>query len=157
MARENESQQQDALQFLEAEHEDVKSAFRKYESLEDDAYDEKQRLAEKICQDLKRHTTVEEEIFYPAFRKALAKADPMANEAVVEHQGAKHMIADIEESNSRDQLFDARIHVLSEYIVHHVKEEEQEMFPAVRKTNLDLHGLGAHLQSRTQELKGQRL
>jgi len=100
------------------------------------------------------HTTIEEEIFYPAFLEA-SKDKDLHHEAVVEHAGAKHLIAEIEESGPDDEYFDSKVNVLSEMIKHHVKEEEQPggMFAEARKSKMDLDALGARLSERKHELE----
>ena len=97
------------------------------------------------------HAQIEEEIFYPAAQDAIKEPD-LVDEATVEHASAKDLIAQIESSEPSDELFDAKVKVLGEYIDHHVKEEESEMFPQVRKAKLDLDALGAQLQERKGEL-----
>ena len=107
----------------------------------------------QICGLLKVHTTIEEEIFYPAARAALAaKGDDMLDEATVEHASAKALIAQLESASPGDQLYDAKLTVLGEYIKHHVKEEQEEMFPKCRKAKMDLRGLGAQMAARKAEL-----
>jgi hemerythrin superfamily protein len=101
------------------------------------------------------HTTLEEEIFYPAAREALGDEDDLIDEAAVEHASAKDLIAQIQSSDPNDDLYDAKVKVLGEYIDHHVKEEESEMFPKVRKTELDLKSLGESLMQRKEELMGE--
>jgi hemerythrin-like domain-containing protein len=106
--------------------------------------------------ELKIHTAIEEEIFYPAAREAL-KDDDLLDEAEVEHASAKDLIAQIEAGSPADDKWDAKVKVLSEYIKHHVKEEQNEMFPQVKKTKLDLKALGALLLQRKEELAGSDL
>ncbi|QIB66481.1 hemerythrin domain-containing protein [Kineobactrum salinum] len=142
----------DALALLREDHANVKKAFAEFEELGDRAYVGKKRLAEEICKDLELHTRIEEEIFYPAVRRALKDAAPLLDEALVEHGSAKTLIKQIQGMDASAELFDATVKVLSEYIDHHVKEEEQEMFPLVRKTDLDLKVLGEELFARKQKL-----
>jgi hypothetical protein len=110
-------------------------------------------LATKICAALTVHTQIEEEIFYPAFWEATQDKD-MHHEAEVEHAGAKNLIAQIRSSGPDDDYYDAKVHVLSEMIKHHVKEEEQPggMFAEAKKSDLDLVALGGELRSRKKEL-----
>jgi hemerythrin superfamily protein len=140
----------DAIALLKADHALVEDLFEKYEKARGD--DRKAALAGQICNELKVHTRIEEEIFYPAAREVLREED-LIDEATVEHQGAKDLIAQIESGKPGDDLYDAKVKVLSEYIKHHVKEEHQEMFPQVRKTRLDLKELGERMQARKTELK----
>jgi hemerythrin-like domain-containing protein len=109
-------------------------------------------LSKEICSELKVHTTIEEEIFYPALRRVKG-VDDMLNEATVEHAGAKHLIAEIERSSPGEDYCDARITVLSEYIRHHVKEEQDEIFPKAGKSKINLQALGEQLAQRKMELK----
>ena len=106
----------------------------------------------RICKELKVHTQIEEEIFYPATRAALPKEDDLLDEAQVEHDGAKDLIRQLDAMKPEDDFFDAKVTVLGEYIKHHVKEEHEEMFPKVRKTKLDLRELGMRMAFRKQEL-----
>lgn len=136
-----ETQPQDAITLLVDDHEHVKALFEQYEELGDRAHVSKHKLALQICDALVLHTRKEEEIFYPAVRQAI-KDDDMMDEAIVEHASAKDLIAQIQSMEPGDDLFDAKVKVLSEMIDHHVGEEEGEMFPKVRKTKLDLEELG---------------
>lgn len=147
-----ETQPQDAIALLIEEHETVKDMFEQYEQLGDRANVSKHKLALQICEALTKHTMIEEEIFYPAVRKAI-KDDDMMDEAIVEHASAKDLIAQIQTMEPTDDLFDAKVKVLSEMIDHHVEEEETEMFPKVRKTKLDLEELGEALAARKEAIE----
>ena len=141
----------DAIALLKADHRQVEEWFREFEKAKDDK--RKVTLAKQICNALKVHTQIEEEIFYPAFLEATDDEDTH-HEAIVEHNGAKMLIADIEGSSPSDDYYDAKVKVLSEMIKHHVKEEEQPggMFAEARKSDMDLERLGAQLKARKQEL-----
>jgi hypothetical protein len=141
----------DAIALLKADHRQVEDWFEQFEKARSDT--KKQELATKICTALKTHTTIEEEIFYPAFLEATEETD-LHHEAEVEHEGAKKLIAQIEASGSEDEYFDAKVTVLSEMIKHHVKEEEQRdgMFAKARQSDMDLDELGAQLRRRKDEL-----
>ena len=132
----------------------MKTLFKQYDKLVESggSEDEKQALAEQICQMLTVHATIEEEMFYPAAREALGEDGDLVDEADIEHASAKELIAQIEGSSPEDDHFDARVKVLGEYIDHHVKEEEGEMFPKAKKGGLDVAALGAELSARKQEL-----
>jgi iron-sulfur cluster repair protein YtfE (RIC family) len=146
-------QAKDAIALLIDDHELVKSLFEQYEALGDRALASKKKLATQICTELTIHATVEEEIFYPAVRAAGAKQqDELVDEATVEHASAKDLIAQIMEMDAGEDLFDAKVKVLSEQIEHHVKEEEGEMFPKARKDGLDLAALGQQMAERKAEL-----
>jgi hemerythrin superfamily protein len=146
---------QDAIALLKADHRQVAEWFSQFEKARSSA--KKAQLASKICEALTVHTTIEEEIFYPAFLDATEDRD-MHNEAVVEHAGAKNLIAQIQKMSSDDDFFDAKVTVLSEMIKHHVKEEEQSggMFAEARKSGMDLQALGVQLLARKKELQSQR-
>jgi hypothetical protein len=140
----------DAIALLKADHQLVQGLFDQYEKARTE--DRKATLAEQICRELTVHAQIEEEIFYPAARAAIREED-LIDEATVEHASAKDLIAQIESGEPGDELFDAKVKVLGEYIKHHVKEEHNELFPQVRKTKLDLKELGNRLQARKTELQ----
>ena len=142
----------DAIKLLKDDHKEVKTYFKQYEDLEDEA--QKQALADKICLALTVHAQIEEEIFYPATREAI-NDDDLLDEAEVEHASAKQLIAEIQALKAGDRLFDAKVTVLGEYIEHHVEEEEAEMFPESRDSELDLKELGVQLAERKAELMAQ--
>jgi hemerythrin superfamily protein len=142
---------QDALALLRADHTLVQDLFEQFEKARDDR--RKQTLAARICMELKIHTAIEDEIFYPAVREALPKEEDLLDEAEVEHDSAKELIEQIEAGKPGDELWDAKVTVLGEYIKHHVKEEHTEMFPKVRKTKLDLKELGERLAERKGQLQ----
>jgi hemerythrin superfamily protein len=140
---------QDALQLLRADHRKVQDLFDQFEKARND--DKKGELAQEICTELRVHAQIEEEIFYPAAREAMKDQD-LLDEAEVEHASAKELIAQIEAMQAGQELFDARVTVLGEYIRHHVKEEQNEIFPKLKKADIDLKGLGAQLAERKQAL-----
>jgi hemerythrin-like domain-containing protein len=142
---------QDAIALLTADHREVSDMFEQFENLSDRAKATKAKLTEKICNALIAHTTIEEEIFYPAVREAV-KDEDMVDEAVVEHASAKDLIQQLQEMNPDDDLYDAKVKVLSEQIEHHVKEEEEEMFEKARKSGLDMIQLGQEMAQRKQEI-----
>jgi len=139
----------DALALLKADHQLVQQLFDKFEKTR--AEDRKSALAEQICNELAVHAQIEEEIFYPAAREAIRDTD-LISEATVEHQSAKDLIEQIQSGGSGDDLFEAKVTVLGEYVRHHVREEEREMFPQIRKARLDLKALGQQLMQRKEEL-----
>ena len=146
----------DACSLLDADHRNVKKLFKLYEELTRSkaasASQKKRDLANEICSELSVHAQIEEEIFYPALREALKDTD-LLDEAAVEHASAKDLIAQIQEAADVDDMFDAKVTVLGEYIDHHVKEERGEMFPKARATRgLDLVGMREQLEARKEEL-----
>ena len=144
----------DILHLLMAEHREVKAMFQRYQELADAGGrgDERMLLASQICVALTLHTQLEEELLYPAARAVLTKDEDIVDEAYVEHAGAKTLIAQIKTMTSDQPLYDARLKVLGEYINHHVREEENEFFPKLRKTALDLAGLGEQMVARKKQL-----
>jgi hemerythrin superfamily protein len=145
------STKNDAIALLTADHKKVKDLFEQFEGLSDRSKVNKKKIADQICMELTVHAQVEEEIFYPAVRKPI-KDDDLMDEAVVEHASAKELIAQISEMDPGDDLYDAKVKVLSEQIDHHVEEEEGEMFPKVRKSGVDLDALGQQMAARKEEL-----
>lgn len=143
----------DAIALLKSDHRQVEEWFEQFEKTKSD--ERKGKLAQQICGALKVHTTIEEEIFYPAFLEATEDKD-LHHEAEVEHDGAKKLIAQIEATGPDDEYYDARVKVLSEMIKHHVKEEEQPdgMFAEARKSDMDLVQLGEQMASRKAQLEG---
>jgi hypothetical protein len=141
---------QTAIQLLRADHREVEGLFRAFRRSK--SAEEKRSLAKQICAALNVHTRIEEEIFYPAFIEATGDQS-LRNEALVEHQGAKALIAEIERGGD-DPLFEARVNVLSEMIRHHVKEEERfnGMFAKARRAGMDLRAVGILLEARKKEL-----
>lgn len=145
----------DACDLLDADHRNVKKMFKQYEELTQsrarNVAQKKKDLAEQICMEVTVHAQIEEEIFYPALRDALKDTD-MLDEAQVEHNTAKDLIAQIQASEP-DDMYDARVKVLGEYIDHHVKEERNEMFTKARATRkLDLVAMRDELEARKEEL-----
>jgi hemerythrin superfamily protein len=144
----------DAIAMLKADHRQVEEWFAQFDKTHSEP--KKQQLANNICDALTVHTTIEEEIFYPAFIEATADKDTH-HEAVVEHAAAKTLIAEIQGMAAGDDYFDAKVTVLSEMIKHHVKEEEQPggMFAEARKSKMDLQLLGEQLSARKKELQAE--
>jgi len=143
--------QHNAINLLKKDHQKVKQAFAQYQELGPYAFVHKKKLADQICAELTLHTQLEEEIIYPAFREKLSEEKDLLNEAKVEHDSAKVLIKEIQQMQADEELFDAKVTVLSEYIQHHVKEED-EMFPLLQKSNVDLALLGEKLSQRKQQL-----
>jgi hemerythrin-like domain-containing protein len=143
---------QDAIALLTADHREVSDMFEQFDQLGDRAKVAKEKLKDKICAALTAHTTIEEEIFYPAVRKAIEDGEDMVDEAVVEHASAKDLIRQLQEMQPDDELYDAKVKVLGEQIDHHVEEEEKEMFPKAKKSGLDLLALGQEMAMRKQEI-----
>jgi hypothetical protein len=144
----------DAIMLLRSDHDEVEDLFKQFENAS--GSDRKRSIAEQICNELKIHSMIEEEIFYPAFRGKIE--DDMLDEAIVEHDGAKVLINDIMDGGPDEQFYDAKVKVLQEQIEHHVEEEEQPhegMFAKCRETDVDLKALLEPMLARKQELKQQ--
>ncbi len=142
----SKAQQKDAIAMLQADHRKVEALFEQFEGLSDRSKASKKKIADQICMELSIHAEVEEQVFYPAVRGPVKDEDLM-DEAVVEHASAKELIAQIMEMDPGDDLYDAKVKVLSEQIEHHVKEEEEEMFPKVRKGKVNLEALGDEMEA----------
>ena len=141
----------DAIALLEADHREVDGYFQAYDGLTDPA--EKKALADQICLALKVHALIEEEIFYPTVRAKIGREE-LIDEALVEHMGAKTLVAQIEAMPVGEGLYDAMVKVLGDQVRHHVAEEEGELFPEARDSGADLDALGAKLAARKAELLG---
>ena len=134
---------------LRADHKLVSGLFEEFEKTRSAA--RKKKIVEQICKELTVHTRIEEEIFYPAFQAAL-KDHELVPEANVEHQAVKDLIAQVEGIEPGGDEYDAKVKVMGEFVKHHVKEEQNEMFPKAKKSKIDLVALGARMFERKQEL-----
>lgn len=154
--RKRESNSADAIALLTADHKAVKALFKQFEALteQEDVGDQKVELVKRICDELTIHAQTEEEIFYPAVRAAIDD-DALMDEADIEHASAKDLIAQLEGMEPGDDHYDARVTVLGEYIEHHVKEEEGEIFDKARKADVDIKELGEQIAARKDELKSE--
>jgi len=143
----------DAIDLLKKDHDEVDALFKDYDMLAEGDGDSTDRraLSTQICGLVAVHAMIEEEVFYPAAREAGVDAD-LLDEADIEHGSAKQLIAEIGAADAADSHYDARVKVLGEYIRHHVKEEESELFAACRKAEMDMKALGARLQKRKDQL-----
>ena len=149
-----EQEYTDAIALLKADHREVEDLFAKFEKAS--GKDRKQQLAEQICNELKIHSMIEEEIFYPALRGKIE--DDLLDEAYVEHDGAKVLVNDIMAGGAGDEFYDAKVKVLQEEIEHHVQEEEapsKGMFSQARDTDADLVALRDQMLARKEELMAQ--
>ncbi|MGZ4993729.1 MAG: hemerythrin domain-containing protein [Methylobacter sp.] len=143
----------DATVLLKADHKLVSNLFSEYEEAHSKA--KKKKIVEQICNELTVHAQIEEEIFYPAVKQAL-KDNELIPEARVEHATLKSLISQVEGIEPDGEMFDATIKVLQEYVKHHVKEEQNEIFPKAKSAGLDMLKLGAKLSERKQELLAAR-
>jgi hypothetical protein len=145
---------ENAISLLKSDHEEVSELFEKYEKgVERSTAQQKTALAQQICGALTVHAQIEEEIFYPACHEHVEDAEDLLAEAKVEHVTLKELIAKIEKAEPGSEEFDAEVKVLGEYVKHHLKEEQNELFPKVRKSELDLNEVGQQLAARKEELQ----
>lgn len=152
-SRQSEQQPADALAVLRADHAQMIELFEQFEQMKDDVDEqEKDALVARICGELIVHAAIEEELFYPEAREVVSGHDDIFDEALVEHASAKDLIAQLGEMEPEDDLYDAKVTVLGEYVKHHIDEEQNELFPAVAQTELDLEDLGRRLVERKAEL-----
>jgi hypothetical protein len=149
VSTEKASKAQDATALLKAEHKAVELLFEQYETAKSST--KKKALVAQICTELTVHAQIKEEIFYPQVKEAL-KDKELIPEATVEHATLKELIAQLENGEPEDELYDAKVKVLSEYVQHHVKEEQNEIFPKAKASKLDMLSLGEQLQQRKEEL-----
>jgi hemerythrin superfamily protein len=142
----------DVLALLKQDHDRVKKLFRRFEGMKDSADGEELReLVEEACAALTVHAELEEELFYPRARESI-REDELIDEAEVEHASAKQLISQIEGMDPEDPKYSATFTVLTEYVKHHIQEEEKELFPQVRKARVNLKELGAEAMQRREEL-----
>src|SRR5215510_14070446 len=152
--RKTAPRKEDAVSLLKSDHEEVAKLFKKYENGEKKlSTPDKAALAKQICDALMVHTQIEEEIFYPACHEQIRDVDDLLNEAKVEHQSLKELIAKIEQDRPGTEEYDAQVKVLGEYVTHHVDEEHKELFPRARKSKMDLQTIGERLAARKEELE----
>ncbi|WP_345816558.1 hemerythrin domain-containing protein [Paraburkholderia sp. PREW-6R] len=145
---------QDALALLEADHRAVEKLFDAFKRAGDDDLEAKAALVQRACEQLTMHAIIEEELLYPAAQEALPDDDKLdVDEAYIEHYLVKTLIAKFETMKAGDKGFDATFKVMSEMVQHHVEEEEEELFPELRRTKCDLIALGKKIAARKQELQ----
>jgi hypothetical protein len=143
---------EDAIALLRADHDKVEDLFASFDEIKfGRAQGDKKRLVGDLCREFRLHCAVEEEIFYPAVRAEIADDDLM-NEALVEHEGARQLVAELEHMDPSDEMLNAKMHVLCAYIKHHVREEEEDMFRKARETGLDMGELAGRMTKRKRQL-----
>jgi hemerythrin superfamily protein len=147
--RSRKSEAMSALDLLEHDHREVEQMFDKFGEVDDDK--KKQEIARELCMMLTVHARIEEEIFYPEVRKA-THDDDLVDESLVEHESAKHLISEIQNMRGGDDLFEARVKVLEEQMKRHIMEEEEELFPEVTDSSMDLDKVGERMAQRKAEL-----
>ena len=153
MARGTTASRENAITILTADHRKVSKIFAQFEKVKDDDLEQKQELAKMVCAELTIHAQIEEEIVYPALRDVLAEED-LVDEAEVEHGSIKKLIAALESTTPEDRFYNANMKVLSEYVKHHVEEEQNEIFPKAKKSKqLDLEEMGDEIRRRKGQLR----
>ena len=148
--KETEAASPNAFELLEQDHREVEEWFDEYDELKE-GDNRKRKLAEKICLGLKVHAQIEEEIFYPQAREVTSDND-LIDEAVVEHATVKNLIGEIEAMEVGEELYDAKLRVLGEMVKHHIREEEEELFPELEAAQMDLDAVGKEIAERKEEL-----
>lgn len=143
--------QKEAIGMLLEDHRKVEKLFKDFEQAK--SAGEKAGIAREVCTELKLHTRIEEEIFYPSVRNMDAENyGELLNEAAVEHAGAKSLISQLEGMSPEDEMFDAKVTVLREYVKHHVGEEEEQLFPKLAHDKVDMRALGRQMGERKRQL-----
>ncbi len=140
----------DAIALLTEDHRKVQKLFKEFESLGESDAGRRGQIVERACAELTVHSTIEEDVFYPAVREATDAAD-LLDEAEVEHATAKELIAQLQGMKPGDELYEAKFTVLGEYVNHHIKEEQREIFPLAKKTGMDMKALGEELMERKRQ------
>jgi hemerythrin superfamily protein len=146
-----------ALEMLKQDHREVEMLFKEFEKLEQDGEQALEQVISTACTELKIHDKIETEVFYPAVREQAQneEVEDLLNEAEVEHTSVRNLIKTIEGMSPSDEKRNAHFTVLMEYVKHHVKEEEKEMFPKLKKLDIDFGQLGQQLKERKAELMGE--
>lgn len=142
-----------AIEVLKSDHDEVEKLFDQYEAARDESNAElKVQIVAMVCKALTMHAQIEEELFYPTVHKDIDDAADLIDEAAVEHQMIKTLVEELASASPDETLYDAKVKVLSEYVKHHVKEEEGEIFPLARRSEIDLDALGSRLLRRKDEV-----
>jgi len=153
------SAREQAIELLKEDHKHVKKHFREFEKMDPEQDPEAcKQLVLRVCDELEVHTQIEEELFYPAAREALAgkEDEDLIDEAEVEHVSAKQLISELRHLQPEDPKFKANFTVLSEYVKHHIKEEEGEMFEKLGRAKIEWEPLLQDMLDRQQELKAEK-
>lgn len=140
-----------AIELLKNDHRKVEALFEEFEKSR--RGEKRERLVQEICKELTLHADLEETEFYPLVRRTLNEAEDMIDEAKVEHASLRWLIKQLQTADSESDLYEAKVTVLKEYVQHHVKEEEKELFPKVKKSEIDIDELGEKLQASKLELE----
>ncbi len=149
------STETDAISLLKADHRKVDSLFKEFEGADEKR--DKLLIAREICMELAVHDKLESKIFYPATKATAKNAHDQINEGVVEHEAIRRLVAEIPKLKASDEFFESRVKVLIEYVKHHVKEEEQSMFPRIIESRTDLKMMGDQMAKAKERYKTQYL
>ena len=154
--RTKETKELDAIELLKQDHREVEALFKEFEKLEEDGEEALEQVIETACTELQIHDKIETEIFYPAIREQAGsekEIEDLLNEAEVEHDHVRDLIETIQGMEADDEKRNAHFTVLTEYVKHHVQEEEKELFPKLKKSKaLDLQAIGEEIKQRKSEL-----
>ena len=145
----------DAIALLKKDHREVEGLFKEFEALEENGGEAVEPVIATACTELKIHDKLETEIFYPAIREEAGdekEIEDLLNEAEVEHEHVRDLVQTLEGMSAGEEKRNAHFTVLMEYVKHHVKEEEKEMFPKLKKLDIDFKEIGARMKERKQEL-----
>lgn len=140
----------DAIEMLEQDHRKVEALFAEFEDSDDKR--EQRRIARQICAELDVHARLEEQLFYPEAKQEVKDVKSDINEGIVEHQAVKRLVLEISRMSAGDEFFEPKVTVLKEFVEHHVKEEENEIFPRLREEGLDVQDLGRRMAQRKPRL-----
>ena len=144
--------EEDAIAFLRADHDKIEDLFSTFDEIKyGRAEEDKQRVVGELCREIRMHAVIEEELFDPAVRAEIADDDLM-NEASVEHEGIRRLVCELESMQPADEMLNARMHVLDAYVTHHVREEEENIFPRARESEIDLAALAGRMVRRKAKL-----
>jgi hemerythrin-like domain-containing protein len=143
-----------AIDLLKADHAHVKELFQQYEAVGSRAHGKKHSIAEEVFTELEVHTTLEEELFYPAMKRQTDRdGKDLVAEAVEEHHVVTTLMDELKGLDPKDERYDAKFKVLMENVEHHIEEEEGEMFPEAEEVLGErLERLGTQMQERKQQL-----
>ncbi len=144
-----------AIDLLEQQHREVEELFEEFDEAGERAEKTRDRLCREISDQLAIHAEIEEKLFYPESKQP--NTEDLLRESVEEHLSMKRIVADLIESGPSDEQFDAKMQVLKEQVEHHVREEEKELFPKVRKdlSKEELEDLGERMQTMAEELEAE--
>jgi hemerythrin superfamily protein len=139
-----------AIDLLKSQHREVSKLFSKIEKA---SASDKAELFDQIADKLAVHAAIEEHHFYPAVKAK--RTEDILLESLEEHLGIKRVIADLMEVDAEDETFDAKVKVLKEQVEHHVKEEESDLFPKVKKLfdKEQLEAIGQEMSAEQAELE----